>query len=139
MSLIVDTKADKMSVIHNVKAKTEKMFDGKADKMMSVYQNTQQAAKAEKIVDAKVDMMSVYHVEAKAEKMSVHHVVNEKTEKIVDTKAVKLSVPHDAKAKMTEKLFDGKAGKKHSISIHLYGAKSTKGVLVHDGMFQLRD
>jgi hypothetical protein len=140
MSLIVDTKAVKMSVHHVVKAKAEKMFDGKADKM-SVHQNAE--AKAEKIVDAKADMMTVYH-EAKAEKMSVHHlVVKAKTEKIVDTKAVKMSIHHDAaKAKMTtEKMFDrnGKAGKKHLMSIHSYGAKSTKGVLVHNGMFQLRN
>jgi hypothetical protein len=114
MSLIVDTKAVKMSVHHEVKPKTEKIVDTKAVKM------------------------SVYH-KAKAEKMSVHHVVKAKTEKIVDTKAVKMSVHHDTKAKMTEKMFDGKAGKKHSISIHSYGAKSTKGVLEHDGIFQLRD
>jgi hypothetical protein len=137
MSLIVDTKAVKMSVHHEVKAKTEKMFDGKADKMSVIHEVK---AKTEKMFDGKADKMTVYH-EAKAEKMSVHHVVKAKTEKIVDTKAVKMSIHHDAKAKMTEKMFDrnGKAGKKHSMSIHSYGVKSTKGVLVHDGMFQLRN
>ena len=135
-SLIVDAKAEKMSVRHEAKAKTEKMFvDGKAEKM-SIDQNAE--AKAEKIVDAKADEMSVHH-EAKAEKMLlVHHVVaKSKTEKIDDAKAVKMSVHHEARAK-TEKMFDGKAGKKHSMSIH-HEAKATKGLLVHDSVFQLRN
>ena len=105
--LIVDAKAEKMSVHHHeeAKAKTEKMFfDGKAEKKMSIDQYAE--ANAEKIVDAK-----------EADEMSVHH---------------------EARAK-TEKMFDGKAGKKeHSMSIH-HEAKATKGLLVHDSVFQLRN
>ena len=139
--LIVDAKAEKMSVRHEeAKAKTEKMFfDGKAEKKMSIDQYAE--ANAEKIVDAKeADEMSVHH-EAKAEKkmLLVHHVVaKSKTEKIDDSKAVEMSVHHEARAK-TEKMFDGKAGKKeHSMSIH-HEAKATKGLLVHDSVFQLRN
>ena len=140
--LIVDAKAEKMSVHHHeeAKAKTEKMFfDGKAEKKMSIDQYAE--ANAEKIVDAKeADEMSVHH-EAKAEKkmLLVHHVVaKSKTEKIDDSKAVEMSVHHEARAK-TEKMFDGKAGKKeHSMSIH-HEAKATKGLLVHDSVFQLRN
>ena len=139
--LIVDAKAEKMSVRHEeAKAKTEKMFDGKAEKKMSIDQINAEA-KAEKIVDAKAEKMSVHQVEAKAEKMLlVHHVVaKSKTEKIDDAKAVKMSVHHEEAKAKTKKMFDGKAGKKeHSMSIH-HEAKATKGLLVHDSVFQLRN
>jgi hypothetical protein len=106
--------------------------------------NTNTLAKATKLFkekSPKADKIMSLIVDTKAVKMSVHHEVKAKTEKMFDGKAVKMSIYHDAKAKMTEKMFDGngKAGKKHSISIHSYGAKSTKGVLEHDGMFHFRN
>jgi len=60
-------------------------------------------------------------------------------EKIDDAKAVKMSVhPEEAKAK-TKKMFDGKAGKKHSMSIHHEKTKATKGVLVHGIIFSTQE
>ena len=60
-------------------------------------------------------------------------------EKIDDAKAVKMSVHHEAKAKTkTKKMFDGKAGKKHLMPIH-HETKATKGAVVHDSVFQLRN
>jgi len=56
---------------------------------------------------------------------------------IVDAKAEKMSVHHEAKAK-TEKMPDGKAGNKHLMPIH-HETKATKGALVHDSVFQLRN
>ena len=96
--------------------------------------------------DAKAEKMSVHHeakaktetmFDGKAETMSVHHVAKSKTEKIDDAKALKMSVQHVAKAK-TETMLDGKAGNKHLMPIH-HETKATKGALVHDSVFQLRN